>query len=110
MFSSGPQAEERAPMRAAPFVFGHDAFVIRRQEPLDANFEIGKAGPVFGVSLGHLPGPDKWLGHAANIVKAIGRHSLQKLLHIVGAFGLDVLAKDGEAFLRYPHPVPLPAA
>jgi hypothetical protein len=96
-------------MRPAPLVFGHDALVIRRQEPLDPNLEIGKAGPVFRVSLSHLLGTDKWLGHAANIVKAIGRHSLKKLLHIVGAFGLDVLAKDGEAFLRYPHPVHLPA-
>ena len=95
-------------MRPAPFVFGHDAFVIRRDKPFYSDLEIGKAGPMFQISLGHPLRSDEGLRHAANIVKAIGGHSFKEFLHIVRALGLDVLAKDGEAFLWYPHPVNLP--
>ena len=95
-------------MGPPPFVFRHDALVIRRKESLYADFEIGKASPMFPISLGHLFRADEGLRHATNIVKAIGGHPLKELLHIVRALGLDMLAKDGEPFLWYPHPASLP--
>ena len=95
-------------MRSAPLVFSYNALVIRRKEPLYADLEIGKAGPMFRVSLGHPLGADEGLRHAANIVEAIGGHSPKQFFHIVRALSLDVLAKNGEPFLWYPHLVSLP--
>ena len=97
-------------MRPVPLVFGDNALVIRRKEPLHPNLEIGKASPMFPVPLGHLLWSDKWLRHTTDIIKAIRGHSFQKLLHVVGAFGLDVLAKDSETFLWYAHLSYLPIA
>jgi hypothetical protein len=63
---------------------------------------------MFRVSLRHLLGADEGLRHAANIVEAIGGHSPKQLFHIVRALGLDVLAKNSEPFLWYPHLATLP--
>jgi hypothetical protein len=107
-FPRRPKAEERASMGPAPFVFGYDALVVRRKEPLYTDFEIRKTCPMFPISLGHLLRADEGLRYAANIVKAIGGHSRKELFHIVRAFGVDVLSKDGEPILWYPHLVNLP--
>jgi len=95
-------------MGPAPLVFGDDALVIRRKEPLYPNLEIGKASPMFPIPFGHLLWSDKWLGHATDVVKAIRGHSFQKLLHIVSALGMNMLAKDSETFFWYTHLVYLP--
>src|ERR1700722_20164689 len=58
-FPGRPKAEERASMGPAPLVFGHDALVIRREESLYTDLKIGKADPMFPISLGHLFGPDE---------------------------------------------------
>jgi hypothetical protein len=103
MLSTGSKAEVRAQVRPAPFVFSHDALVIRGEEASYPDFEVGKSGPVFPIALGHLLWPDEGFRHAANVVEAVGRHALQERFHVVRAFRLNMLAKHGETFLRYPH-------
>src|SRR6266853_681222 len=101
--SGGSQAEVRASMRSAPFVLGHNALVVRCKYPLHPDLEIGKACPVFAITLGHLLRTDEGLGDTGNIVKAIGGHPVKEILHVVRTFCIDVFAKHGKSFLGYPH-------
>src|SRR6266853_4521225 len=101
--SSGLQAEKITTVRSAPFILGHDALFVRGKDSLHADVEVRKTSPVFAITFGDLLGADEGLGHAGNIVKAIGSHSIKESFHIVRAFGLDVLAKHRESSLRYPH-------
>src|ERR1700731_1166402 len=101
--SGGLQTEKITTVRSAPFILGDDALVIRGKDSLHADLEVGKASPVFAITFGHLLGANEGLGHASNIVKAVGGHSVEEILHIVRAFCLDVLAKHRESSLRYPH-------
>ena len=101
--SGGSKAKERPAMRPTPLVFGHDALLVRGKEALYSDLEIGKTCPMFEITLGHLFRADKGLWHANDVVEAIGRHPVKESFQILSALRLDVLAKHGHSFLRYPH-------